>query len=146
VRVRAFVPEEEGEYIDQEEVRMYLLGLANLYKIQNVAYDPAYMTLMAQQLAESGLPMTPYPQSPERMSVATETFQNLILSERLRHGNERTFDEQVANLGTVQTDRGVRISKRKSGGRIDAITAAVMALDVCFGDADPPQQDFAELT
>lgn len=105
------------------------------------------MTLFAQQCAEAGLPMEPFPQSPERMSAATETFQRMILSERVRHGNERTFDEQVANLGVVSTDRGVRISKRKSGGQIDAIAAFVMALQLAIGDDVPgtERNDFAEI-
>lgn len=147
VIVRAFTPDEEGEYIDQEEVRTFLMGLAARYRVQKIAYDPAYMTLFAQQCAEAGLPMEPFPQSPERMSAATETFQRMILSERVRHGNERTFDEQVANLGVVSTDRGVRISKRKSGGQIDAVAAFVMALQLAIGDDVPGTElnDFAEI-
>lgn len=146
VAVRAFVPAEDGEYIDQEEVRTFLMGLASRYNVETIAYDPAYMTLFAQQCADAGLPMEPFPQSPERMSVATENFQRMILQTRVRHGNERTFDEQIANLGVVSTDRGVRISKRKSGGRIDAITAFVMALQAAVGgEGDDPQDDFAEI-
>lgn len=149
VRVRAFTPEREGEYIDQDEVMTYILGLAARYRVRKVLYDPAYMTLFAQQLADRGVKVESFPQSPERMSEATETFQRLILDTRLRHGNDRTFDEQVANLGVVATDRGVRISKRKSGGKIDAISATVMCLQDLFGDDlldDDEGEDFVALT
>ena len=145
VKIKSFVPENDGEYIDQVEVQTYIMGLCARYKVVKVMYDPAYMTLFAQQLAEAGVPMEPFPQSPERMGEATETFQRLILDTRMRHGNDRTFDEQVANLGTTQTDRGVRISKRKSGGKIDGISAVVMALEEAFGGDTDNQEDFAEI-
>lgn len=142
LKVWAFVPTEDGEYIDQEDVRTHIMGLAARYNIQKVSYDPAYMTLFAQQLEGSGLPIEPFPQSPERMMKATETFQRVVLNERLRHGNDRTIDEQVASLGIRESDRGVRISKSRSGGRIDAISAAVMCIEEAFGGEDEPQDFF----
>jgi phage terminase large subunit-like protein len=140
-KVRAFVPEVDGEYIDQEDVRTYVLGLAQRYRVQEVLYDPAYMQLMAQQLQDAGLPMQAYPQSPENMSVATETFQRLVLDGRLRHGHERVLSEQLAAVGVRETDRAVRLSKGKSGGRIDAIVALVMALQSALGGES--NEDFA---
>lgn len=142
LKVWAFQPEEDGDYIEQEDVRIFLMGLAARYRVQKLLYDPAYMTLFAQQLSESGLEIEPFPQSPERMMRATETFQRIVLNERLRHGNEAVVDEQVANLGIRETDRGVRISKSRSGGRIDAISAAIMCLEEAFGGEDEGE-DFA---
>lgn len=142
LKVRAFIPEEDGDYIDQEDVRTYIMGLAARYNVRKLLYDPAYMTLFSQQLEAAGLPIEPFPQSPERMMKATETFQRIVLSTRLRHGNDRTIDEQVASLGIRETDRGVRISKSRSGGRIDSISAAVMCLEEAFGQEAEPE-DFA---
>lgn len=142
LKVWAFVPAEDGDYIDQEDVRTHIMGLAARYNVQKLLYDPAYMTLFAQQLEEGGLNIEPFPQSPERMMRATETFQRIVLNERLRHGNDRTIDEQVASLGIRESDRGVRISKSKSGGRIDAISAAVMCIEEAFGGEEDPQDFF----
>lgn len=141
VRVRAFTPEEEGEYIDLEDVRLFLHGLAGMYKVKKVLYDPAYMTLFAQQLTEAGFECEPFPQSPERMTAATETFQRLILSERHRWF-DADYDEQLASTGIRQTDRGIRISKSKSG-RNDCVVAAAMAVQDEFGDEGNDQEDFA---
>lgn len=144
VRVRAFVPEEDGEYIDQEDVRTFVMGLANRYRVKKVLYDPAYMTLFAQQLADAGLPMEPFPQSGEKMVRATETFQRLVLQTRMRHGADRTLDEQLAGVAVSETDRGVRISKRKSADRIDTVIATIMACEAEFGEEDSAE-DFALL-
>ncbi len=142
VIVRAFLPYDEGEYIDQEDVRTWVMGLASRYRVDKVLYDPAYMTLFAQQLSDAGLDCEAFPQSPERMTRASETLQRLVLDERLRHGNDRVLDEQMAAVGIRESDRGVRVSKTKSGGRIDVVIAMVMALDWLFGD-EQGQNDFA---
>lgn len=128
VRVKAFVPEEDGEYIDQEDVRTFIMGLASRYVVTKVLYDPAYMTLFAQQLSEAGLPMEPFPQSGDRMVRATETFQRLVLSERFKW-LDRVLDEQLAGVSVSESDRGVRVSKRKSMERIDTVVCAIMCCD-----------------
>lgn len=140
-RVRAFTPEEEGEYIDLEDVRLFLHGLAGMYRVKKILYDPAYMTLFAQQLTEAGFDCEPYPQSPERMINATETFQRMILSNRHKW-MDAVYDEQLASTGIRETDRGIRISKTKSG-RNDTVIAAAMALQYEFGDEEQTQDDFA---
>lgn len=139
IRVRAFVPEEDGEYIDQEDVRVFLMGLAGIYRVKKILYDPAYMTLFAQQLADSGLPMEPFPQNGDRMTAATETFQRLVLAGRMAHGGDRVLDEQLAGVAVAETDRGVRISKRKSADRIDTVIATVMAVGYEFGEEEEPE-------
>ena len=97
------------------------------------AIDPAYLGLMRASLEERGLPMQPFPQDAGRMTRATETFQRLFIDTRVRHGNDRVLLDQIANIGTKPTERGVRISKLKSG-RVDAPVALAMALDRAFGD------------
>lgn len=136
VFVRAFTPPSEGEYVDHELVRTYLLGLAERYAVRKLVYDPAYMQLIAQQLADRGFSIEPYPQAPSKMEVATETFQRLVLDGRMRHGNQWAFTQALAGVGVRETDRGVRISKGRSGAQIDVITALVMALQTAMPNED----------
>lgn len=142
VRARAFVPEHDGEYIDQEDVRHFIMGLVARYNVTKVLYDPAYMTLFAQQLVDAGIPMEPFPQSGERMVAASETFQRLVLQRRMRHGRDRTLDEQLSGVAVAESERGVRISKRKSADRIDTIIATVMCLSELFADDDVQEDVF----
>jgi phage terminase large subunit-like protein len=134
IKVKAFLPASEGEYIDQEEVRTFIMGLAARYRVESLLYDPAYMGLMAQQLEDAGVVCEPYPQSGEKMVFASETFQRLVLNCQLRHGKDRVLDEQLSAVGTRETERGVRVSKAKSGARIDVVVALVMALAGAMGD------------
>jgi phage terminase large subunit-like protein len=86
--------------------------------------------------------MVPFPQSAERMTKATETLQRLVLDQRIRHGGDPDLDQQMSGVGTSITERGVRISKRRSGLKIDCVVALAMALDRALGEEDPGQ-DFA---
>lgn len=135
VRVRRFVPAREGDYIDPAEVETYLLGIAAQHPILDVSYDPNYMGLLASALADRGMPMEPFPQTADRMGKATETWQRAVLDERIRHGNDPVLNSQMAATGTKTSgERGVRISKQKSGMAIDCVTAAAMAVDRAIGE------------
>jgi phage terminase large subunit-like protein len=142
VRVKKFEAAREGDYIDPADVEMFILGLASRHPLLEVAYDPAYMGLLASALADRGVPMVPFPQSADRMTKATETLQRLVLDQRIRHGADPDLDSQMAGVGTSITERGVRISKRRSGLKIDCVVALAMALDRALGEEDPGQ-DFA---
>ncbi len=120
-------------YIDPEEAETYILGISAKYNIVECVFDPAYMGLLAGTLGERGIPMTPYPQTAGNMEAATETFQRLVLDGRLRYGGDKEFQDQVANIGTKPTERGVRISKLKSGGPVDFAVATAMAAQAAFG-------------
>lgn len=143
-RMRRFVPAVEGGYIDPEEVRVFILGLAAEHPILEVAYDPAYMGLLASDLAERGLPMNAFPQTADRMTLAAETLQRIVLDGRLRHGNDPILNSQIAAVGTKPTERGVRISKAKSGLPIDGVVALAMPISLALGD-EMLGQDFAEI-
>ena len=134
VKVRAFTPSTPEGYIDLTTIEDVLLGMAARYDVEVVVYDPAFMTLLADRLRDRGLPMEPYPQSPMRMTEAAETFQRLVLDHRLRHGGEPTLSNQMANVAIRTSDRGVRISKGRSGGHIDTVVAAAMAVQALVGD------------
>lgn len=142
-QVRRFVPHKDGDYIDPNEVRTFVLGLAAQHPIIDVAYDPAYMQMLAADLADRGLPMNPYSQSPENMTRAAEVLFRLVIDGRLRHGNDAILNEQMAAVAVRETDRGVRISKQKSGLPIDAAVAVAMALERALGQETAPG-DFAE--
>lgn len=123
----------EKVYIDPEEAETYILGLSQKYNIVDCVFDPAYMGLLAGTLGERGIPMTPYPQTASNMEAATETFQRLFLDGRVRYGGDKEFQNQIANIGTKPTERGVRISKLKSGGPVDFAVSTAMAMHAALG-------------
>ena len=142
VVTRDFRPPPGTDYIDPQEVQTYILGLAQRYRIQRAVYDPAYMGLLASSLEDRGVPVEPLPQSAMNMVRATETLQRLVFDERLRHGGDIELDAQMANVHARPTDRGVRISKGRSGGPVDRVVALAMAADAAL-NGDKPEGHFA---
>lgn len=132
----------EGSRIDFQEVETYLLAAAMRYQVRTFGGDPAFMTLLAQRLEERGLPWTPYPQSDERMLMASELLQRVVLDRTLRRGADPEWDEQMAGTQVREMDRGVRISKGKSGGRNDAVIALAMAMALLFGDQESEKEHY----
>ena len=63
------------------------------------------------------------------MCPASERLYELIRERRLVHDGDETFRRQVLAAVVSQTERGWRISKRKSKERIDAVVALLMAGD-----------------
>jgi phage terminase large subunit-like protein len=138
---RRFIPETEGDYISHLEVETYILGLSQRFFITDIAADPAFMHLVGNSLQDRGLPYNPFPQSADKMTEATETFQRTVFEGKLRHGGDKIMDAQLASVAVKPTERGVRISKQKTSQPIDLITALVMALQRAIGTIST--QDFA---
>ena len=139
---RDFRPPLGADYIDPQEVETFILGLAQRYRIVRAVYDPAYMGLLASSLEDRGVNVEPLAQTAMNMVRATETLQRLVMDERLRHGGDPELDTQMAAVHARETDRGVRISKGRSGGPVDRIVALAMALDSAL-NGERPEGHFA---
>ena len=142
VRCRRFTPETEQGYIDPNEIVTYVLGLAAQYDVIEVVYDPAYMQMVAGQLAERGLYVEPFPQSANRMERATESFQRAFLDELVLHGGDKHLLDHISAIAVKPTERGVRMSKLKALMPTDLAVALAMCLDRIYGE-EQYADDFA---
>jgi phage terminase large subunit-like protein len=137
-KVRAFLPARDGEYIDPLDVLVYIVGLASLYKVKVVRADPAYLGLLASMLKDKGINVEMVNQGDVNMVRASETLQRVVLDGLLHTSDDPTLEAQIACTATRLTERGVRIVKRASGGRIDVVVALAMAID---GLLNPDEKD-----
>jgi len=81
-------------------------------------------------LADEGLPVEEFPQSPARMTPATQRFGEAVLNKALTHSGDPDLARHVGNAVVKNDSPGHRIVKehRDSTRRIDlAAVAAVMA-------------------
>ena len=95
--------------------------------VHEVAYDPWQFRESAEMLTERGLPMVEVPQNNAVMSEASEQLYELVKDGRLVHDGDELFRAQILNAVAAPTERGWRISKRKSQARIDGAVALAMA-------------------
>ena len=101
------------------------------YYVREIVCDPFRWARTLQALDEEGLPVVEYPQSPQRMTPATQRFYEAVMNRQLSHtGDPRLGRHMDAAVLKVDT-RGQRIVKenKHSARRIDLAIAAVMAFD-----------------
>jgi phage terminase large subunit-like protein len=119
----------DGGVMDVAAVESHLMEMAQLYDVQEVAYDPAFFQRSAEALAEQGMPMVEFPQSPQRMVPACGHLYETIVNQKLVHDGNPIFSDQVLSAAQRVKDNGWTLSKGKSKRKIDAVIALAMAVD-----------------
>ncbi len=134
----------DGRTYDRGALRNYLRDLAARYPIKAIGYDPRYFESDAQDLADEGLPMVEIPQSAERMVPACRIGYEMLVSRRLRHDDDEATSAQVIAGVAREADGGWRLSKGKSGQKIDAAIALCVAAyvhELVVVDSGDPTMD-----
>lgn len=121
-------PRKDGA-IDISAVMQYLRELDQDYDLVEVAYDPRHFELPAVGLADEGLPMVEFPQSPERTVPACGDLYEAIMRKEVSHDGAADYERHILNAMPAHTDRGFRLTKSKSRGHIDAAIALAMCHD-----------------
>lgn len=113
-----------------KRIRNQVTRLGQMYRVMEAHYDPHMMTGTADDLEdEAGVVMVEYAQSEGRLTVGTSKLVERIMDVRVRHNGDAELTKHFAQAATVETERGRRISKRKSVDKIDGAVATMMAID-----------------
>ena len=121
------------------DVRADVAQLAGELRVEEVAFDPYHFRESAEILEERGITTAQFDQNDSRMAPASETLFELIREGRLVHDGDLELRSHVLAAVPSRTERGVRISKRRSKKRIDAAVALAMAADRAV-HAPPPEE------
>lgn len=125
-RVRVFNRDPATGKIDFLAVRDHVQATAVACQVTAIGYDPRYLEFEAQELADDGLPMVEFPQSPERMAPACGHLRELIVSGVFAHDGDPDLTAHVVGAVKRETDRGFTLSKGKSRRPIDAAVVCAM--------------------
>jgi phage terminase large subunit-like protein len=107
------------------------------YRVRGIAFDPAFITWIAEDLANEGAPMFEWYQSDTRMVPATEGAYQAITAGELEHDGNPTLARHIRNAVAVSTSRGGhRLRKPHPGSPkyIDGAIALLMAVDLAMRD------------
>jgi phage terminase large subunit-like protein len=137
VEAKIRTPEPERP-VAVSEARADVAEFCARFNVEEVVYDPHQFTESAEMLAERGLPMVEFPQNDFRMAPASETLYELIRAGRLVHDGDELLRKHMLAAVPAETERGVRISKRRSKKQIDAAIALAMAAERAL-HAPPPK-------
>lgn len=125
----------EGDAIDYAVVKAAVVGDAKHFNMQRISYDRMFAGQLVQELeTQLGEGLTsPVPQTFLGLSPSCKELERLVLTKGFRHGGQPVL-RWMASLVDVKRDdqdniRPVKPNRRASMARIDAISAAVTAMD-----------------
>jgi len=111
------------------ECEQRIRDLCNAYDVRDVAYDPAWITWSAADLAAEGWPMTEFAQTPARMCPATAALYTAVIQGTLRHDGDPLLAAHVkASRARRMRMGGEMLEKGSRGKKIDASVALTMAI------------------
>lgn len=120
--------------------------VATKYTLRSLAFDRYNSSQLVTDLVNDGIVCAPFGQGFVSMSAPTKQFERVILDSALLHKPDPVLDWMLDNVALAFDPAGnIKVTKQKSGGKVDGIVAAIMALGefMTFDDDDtrPPLPD-----
>ena len=139
-----FVTLTEGNIVDYDTVRDYVLSFCEKNVVKAVAIDRWNATHITTQLTAEGVAVKPYGQGYSSMSSPTALLKTLVLGRKLRHGGNPPLVRQMSHLQVKTDDAGNQKPTKAnshSTARIDGPVACIMALGVASGEVLSVEDD-----
>lgn len=107
-------------------------------QIEKILTDPFQMARSVQTLVAAGLPVEEYNQTLNNLTEATEALYSAFINRNLRLYNAPDLREHCLNAISVETPRGIRLSKQKTSNKIDGAVALSFAVLAAIQHGRPP--------
>lgn len=129
-----------GDVIDYGFIRKRVGELSKKYQFGPFAYDPWNATQLALQLQEEdGFVMAEHRQGFISMNEPSKEFERLVISRKIRHGNNPVMNWMISNVALSTDAAGnIKPNKEKSTGRIDGVVASVMSVGMAYRNTKQP--------
>lgn len=114
------------------------------WQVVEIACDPFRWARTYQILEGEALPVVEFPQSPARMTPATQRFYEAVVNGQLSQSGDARLARHIGNAVFKVDSRGSRIYKehKNSSRRIDLAVASLMAFERASWHAGQPQPFF----
>lgn len=129
---RGYVTATPGASIDFARIRAEIVGLHKETPMKELGYDPAMAEMLCNQMlrGEDGINTVQVPPRMGFMSPPSTEFERLMESGKIRHDHNPCVSWMVGNVIVYKdTNEQIRPMKGRSNGRIDGITAAIIAMN-----------------
>lgn len=140
----------DGGVVPQDECDEYIRSVCATHNVQWIAADEAWWpTLVDLERGDpdndvAPLPIFRMPQQGRNMVIAYASMYRVVVEQRLVHGGEPDFADQITSAATHSSDRGWTLKKGKNKRRIDACPAlagAIFATTVPVEEVEAPVQE-----
>ncbi len=118
-----------GNVVDYTWLRRDISTLADLYDMQEMAYDPWNATGLVTQLQQDGMTLIPIRQGFGSLSAPSKALETLIAGRKFHHGGNPVLRWMFANVSVTRDPSGnIKPDKTAARERIDGVAATVTAL------------------
>lgn len=122
-----------GNAIDTEFVLEALENDRDDYDVKLAAFDRWGASRVVQVLEKKGYTMVQFGQGYQSMNPPMKELERLILSGKIRHGNNPVLTWMMDNVVARMDPAGnIKPDKEKSKEKIDGVVALIMALDIAL--------------
>lgn len=126
-----------GNSTDFRFIEHDILEIAELYELQELAYDRWATGELINNLQEEGLELLPHGQGYASMSGPTDELERLLLAEELQHGGHPVLRWMAENVVVREDPAGnKKPDKEQSGDKIDGIVGLIEALSAWYQNPD----------
>lgn len=125
--------ETPGDVIDLRTIKKKIAWCAEVFNVQELAFDPAHANQLAIEIGEElSMKCVPIPQRFTHLSEPSKTLMSLALQKKLRHENHPIlrWNMNCVRMKGDQYDniRPIKPMRNKSSKRIDGAVALINAL------------------
>lgn len=118
-----------GNSIDYNVIEDAIWNDSQHFEIISTAYDPWNATQMTSSLYEKGMEMNEFVQGSKSYAEPVKEFDALLADRRVEHGDNPVLKWMAGNMMYVRDKNENKMpSKKASVGRIDGMSATLMAL------------------
>lgn len=129
--------EEDGYQVNHLEVEDRIRELCRTYDVVEIVADSYRWQRSLQVLADEGLPVHSFPQTPRRQTPATNDLRGAVNGELLTHSGEMELNAHIMRASIHETSRGVKLVKPNKAAKIDLAVCLMMAHSRCTFLARP---------
>lgn len=126
-------------HVPHHEVDQAVLEACATWDVREVAADPRLWQRDLEAWARQQVPVVPFPQTAPRMIPAAQRFYDAVATGTMRHSGDPRLARHVGNT-TVRPNGHLAKEHEKSGRKIDAAIAAVMAYERAVFHAQTTQR------
>lgn len=117
---------EDGWEVPILEVEDTIRDLAKRFNVREIVADPYLWQRSLQVLADEGLPVHTFANSPQRQTPATADLRGAVNAGLLTHSDEPEFNEHVLRCSVEESLRGLKLKKPSRREPIDLAVCLMM--------------------
>lgn len=126
---QGFIKATEGNSVDYQVIKEDILGLNQLYALQELGFDRWNSSQLINELMQEGINCVAVGQGYASLSAPSKHLELLLSNKELRHDGNPVLRWNMSNvMAEFDAAGNVKPSKRKSSEKIDAVFSMVMAL------------------